>query len=97
MLCSAQRGRVTPEAMHAALLQQAQPQDVARRVLTEQELATRWGVSHKTLARWRVEGKGPKYLKLSGSVRYALTDIEDYERAAGHYSTSIRAHRGASS
>ena len=39
-----------------------------RRVLNENELAQRWGVSPKTLQRWRSEGRGPRYLKLSKRV-----------------------------
>ena len=31
-----------------------------RRVLNENELAQRWGISPKTLRRWRREGRGPK-------------------------------------
>ena len=41
-----------------------------RRVLNENELAQRWGISPKTLQRWRCEGRGPKYLKLSKRVSY---------------------------
>ena len=33
-----------------------------RRVLNENELAQRWGLSPKTLQRWRSEGRGPRYL-----------------------------------
>jgi transposase-like protein len=33
-----------------------------RRVLNENELAQRWGISPKTLQRWRSEGRGPRYL-----------------------------------
>jgi transposase-like protein len=36
-------------------------------VLSENELAERWGVNPKTLQRWRSEGRGPHYLKLSKS------------------------------
>jgi predicted DNA-binding transcriptional regulator AlpA len=43
-----------------------------RRVLNEIELAQRWGISPKTLQRWRCEGRGPKYLKLSKRVSYPL-------------------------
>ena len=39
-----------------------------RRVLNENELAQRWGLSPKTLQRWRSEGRGPRYLKLSKRV-----------------------------
>jgi predicted DNA-binding transcriptional regulator AlpA len=62
-----------------------------RRVLSETELAHRWGVSPKTLQRWRTEGRGPKYLKLSKRVTYPLDAITEYEHCALHVSTSERA------
>lgn len=40
--------------------------------INENELATRWGVSPKTLQRRRSEGRGPRYLKLSKRVSYPL-------------------------
>lgn len=61
-----------------------------RRVLSETELAQRWGVSPKTLQRWRTEGRGPKYLKLSKRVTYPLEAVTEYERCALHVSTSER-------
>jgi len=49
-----------------------------RRVLSESELAQRWGVSAKTLQRWRSEGRGPHYLKLSKRVAAAGDRVQDY-------------------
>jgi predicted DNA-binding transcriptional regulator AlpA len=62
----------------------------ARRVLNENELAQRWGISTKTLQRWRSEGRGPKYLKLSKRVSYPLESVLDFEHSALHASTSER-------
>ncbi len=62
-----------------------------RRVLSETELSQRWGVSPKTLQRWRTEGRGPHYLKLSKRVTYPLEVVTEYERSALHASTSERA------
>ena len=62
-----------------------------RRVLNENELAQRWGVSPKTLQRWRSEGRGPRYLKLSKRVSYPLDAILDFEYSALHESTAERA------
>ena len=62
-----------------------------RRVLNENELAQRWGVSPKTLQRWRSEGRGPRYLKLSKRVSYPLEAIFDFEYSALHESTAERA------
>ena len=53
-----------------------------RRVLSETELAQRWGVSPKTLQRWRSEGRGPNYLKLSKRVTYPIELVTEYERSA---------------
>ena len=47
--------------------------------LNEIELGKRWGVSPKTLQRWRMEARGPAYLKLSKRVTYAMEDIVAYE------------------
>lgn len=62
-----------------------------RRVLNENELAQRWGVSPKTLQRWRSEGRGPRYLKLSKRVGYPVDAIVEFECEALHDSTSERA------
>lgn len=51
-----------------------------RLVLNENELAERWGMSPKTLQRWRTEQRGPAYLKLSKRVGYPIEDILAYER-----------------
>lgn len=64
-----------------------------RRVLNENELAQRWGISPKSLQRWRSEGRGPRYLKLSKRVSYPLDSIIDFEFAALHESTSERVSR----
>lgn len=48
-------------------------------MLTPKDVADRWKVTQKTLAQWRWTGSGPSYLKLGGSVRYRLADIEAYE------------------
>jgi hypothetical protein len=54
----------------------------------EADLAKRWGVSPKTLQRWRTEGRGPKYLKLSKRVIYPLDQIQAFESQALYASTS---------
>jgi len=56
-------------------------------VLNETVLAERWGFSSKTLQRWRCEGKGSRFLKLSKRVIYPLDEIESYEHGALYEST----------
>ena len=80
----------TPQSPHPAINSLA-PGD--RRVLNENELAQRWGVSPKTLQRWRSEGRGPRYLMLSKRVSYPLEAVIDFEYSALHDSTSERVAR----
>jgi predicted site-specific integrase-resolvase len=49
------------------------------RHLHQNEVAHRWGISPRTLERWRWLGQGPIYLKLGGTVVYRLEDIEAFE------------------
>ena len=48
--------------------------------LSEVDLATRWGISPKTLQRWRSKKFGPPYLKLSKRVKYLIEDVVAYEQ-----------------
>ena len=61
--------------------------------LTENELATRWGLSVKTLRRWRQEHLGPVFCKLGARVTYLISEIEAFERRVSRYSTSARAYQ----
>ena len=47
--------------------------------LKQKDVARRWGISHRTLERWRVIGHGPKFIKIGAHVAYRLRDVEDYE------------------
>lgn len=49
--------------------------------LSERMLAKRWAMSHKTLQRWRIKGKGPDFLKIGKAIRYRLCDVETFEHA----------------
>ena len=49
--------------------------------LNQKELARRWGISHRTLERWRYSGEGPSFLKLGGRVLYRLPDVEAFEQS----------------
>lgn len=54
---------------------------VSEQFLNQKQLARRWGLSPRTLERWRCQGRGPNYLKLVGRISYRLTDIEAFEAA----------------
>ena len=60
---------------------------VLRLALDEQELSQRWGLSVKTLRRWRQEKLGPIFCKMGARVTYLITEIEAYERRVSRHST----------
>lgn len=63
-----------------------------RIALNENELATRWGLSVKTLRRWRQEQLGPVFCKMGARVTYLISEVEAFERRVSRYSTSVRAY-----
>jgi len=68
--------------------------DGATRIaIDENELATRWGLSVKTLRRWRQESLGPVFCKLGARVTYLISEVEAFERRVSRYSTSARAYQ----
>ncbi|CAJ3062057.1 Uncharacterised protein [Burkholderia pseudomallei] len=64
----------------------------ARLALNEHELAARWGLSVKTLRRWRQEQLGPVFCKLGARVTYLISEVEAFERRVSRHSTSARAY-----
>lgn len=61
---------------------------VSKAALNEHELAARWGISVKTLRRWRQEqGLGPIFCKLGSRVIYRIADVEAFERRSARYGT----------
>ena len=51
------------------------------RHLNQVQLSRRWGMSPRTLERWRWKKTGVPHLKVGGHVLYRLEDIEAYEQA----------------
>jgi len=47
--------------------------------LIESEVAKRTRISLGTLGRWRIENKGPRYLKFGSLVRYSEDDLTVWE------------------
>ncbi len=60
----------------------------SRPLAKEQEAARVLDLSVKTLRRWRWAGKGPRFLKIGGAVRYDPADLEAFMRDARRTSTS---------
>lgn len=51
-------------------------------LLTAAELAERWRgkVSEGTLANWRSQGKGPRFIKMAGVILYPIEKVREYEK-----------------
>ena len=52
---------------------------------SEKYLAARWGISTRTLQKWRWKGMGLPYMKLSTRVLYSLENIKKFEEENTHY------------
>ena len=50
------------------------------KLLTEKDLANRWGLTIVTIQRNRRSKNNLPYIRISGRIRYRLSDVEDYER-----------------
>ena len=59
-------------------------------LLTQREAAAILAISVRTLERLRVSGGGPRYIKISHSVRYRDADLESWVAAQSRGSTSTR-------
>ncbi len=46
---------------------------------SEKCVAKKWGLSRKTLQRWRLTNEGPQYVKISNRIRYSESAIKKYE------------------
>lgn len=47
-------------------------------LLTTLEACALLQVSHYTMRRWRLDGKGPAFIKIGSNVRYTHTCIQTY-------------------
>jgi excisionase family DNA binding protein len=79
------------EAFDARILSQdgACETGLRHQLLTESEAASLLTLSVKTLRNWRVSGKGPRFVRLSGrAIRYRRSDLEAFIDAGVRKSTS---------
>jgi hypothetical protein len=53
------------------------------------------GLAVQTLARWRVEGRGPRFFKLGSRVRYDRADLDTWLESQRRRSTSDRGEGGS--
>ena len=59
-----------------------------KRLLTPPEAAKAWRVSLSKLAKDRVNGTGPEYVKIGRAVRYDPDALNDYVRKQARSSTA---------
>jgi excisionase family DNA binding protein len=59
-------------SMHNALIA------TERKMRTDNEAAVYLGVSVSKVRRWRLMGGGPRWIRIGGSIRYPLADLEAY-------------------
>lgn len=57
-------------------------------LLNNDETADMLGVSRRTLPVWRVQGRGPKFIKIGKLVRYKREEIDAWMRQHTYDSTS---------
>jgi predicted DNA-binding transcriptional regulator AlpA len=64
-------------------------------LLNERQAADLLNIKVPTLRRWRWAGKGPRFLKIGGAVRYDRADLEGFISSARRTSTSDTGVNGA--
>lgn len=57
-------------------------------LVTEQEASNILGLSARTLQKWRLQGNGPRFVKLGHAVRYDPVELDRYIDDARRRSTS---------
>jgi hypothetical protein len=65
-------------------------------LLTEDEVAECLHVSLASLRRWRLEGRGPRFIKVSSLVRYRPEDLEQWLAALPTGGSEARREAGRS-
>ena len=50
-------------------------------LLTQGELARRWGRDESAIRLATAVGTGPRYVKIDGAIRYPFEEVQRYERA----------------
>lgn len=51
------------------------------KLLSQGELAKRWGRSESAISLATAVGTGPRYIKIDGAIKYPFDEVQRYERA----------------
>ncbi len=62
--------------------------DARSRTISTHEAAERLGCAASTLDNMRWQGRGPRYVKVGGRVRYRVLDLVEFLDASTRHSTS---------
>lgn len=82
-------GQAAPVAANGSAHRRVGEVDIPALVVTEDEAAKLLRVSVRTLGRLRVDGDGPRFVRLTGRrIGYAVADLEAWIRARAVGSTS---------
>jgi hypothetical protein len=65
-------------------------------LLTEEQVAQQLHVSLASLRRWRLERRGPRFIKVSSLVRYRPEDLEEWLRRLPAGGSELGAPRAGS-
>jgi predicted site-specific integrase-resolvase len=57
-------------------------------LMSQHELAALLDINAATLANWRSAGRGPRYVKLGGKVKYRKLDVEAFINSSVRQSTT---------
>jgi predicted DNA-binding transcriptional regulator AlpA len=67
---------------------------MSSRLLNQAQLAARWGISARSLERWRARREGPPFIRLNKRrVLYREQDVEAYEIAQLRLATATGSTR----
>lgn len=62
-------------------------------LLSPPELAEKLQISKKTLAKWRCNGRGPRFVRLGHAIRYRTRDVSDWLDAKSSWNTAEASDR----
>ena len=91
------RVTVHPSPGAESMTQHSDRLEARATTVSPEHAADRLGVQPSTLANWRWNGGGPRYLKVGGRVRYRLHDLAEWLDARVRSSTSGRSGRAEAS
>ena len=66
--------------------EQSLPEHPRKPLLMDTDVAVLTGASISSVRKWRLQGRGPRFLRLGGAIRYRESDVLDYVTSGKLYS-----------